>query len=82
MIDYVDFRALNRIIEKYPYPLPLIEDQIDKLSSAKYFISLDMRNGFYQIPVALDSRKYTAFVTPTGHYEFIKIPFGICSVVR
>ena len=38
-----------------------------------------MRNGFYQIPVALDSRKYTAFVTPTGHYEFIKMPFGICN---
>lgn len=75
----VDFRALNKILEKDRYPLPLIEDQIDKLGKAKYFISLDMKNGFYQIPVSSDSIKYTAFVTPSGHYEFLKMPFGICN---
>ncbi|CAH2088871.1 unnamed protein product [Euphydryas editha] len=38
-----------------------------------------MKNGFYQIPVSSDSIKYTAFVTPDGHYEFLKMPFGICN---
>ena len=75
----VDFRALNKIIEKERYPLPLIEDQIDKLGNSKFFISIDMKNGFHQIPVAQDSIKYTAFVTPDGHYEFMKMPFGICN---
>lgn len=75
----VDYRALNRNIEKDSYPLPLIEDQIDKLGKAKFFISLDMKNGFYQIPVADDSIKFTAFVTPDGHFEFLKMPFGICN---
>lgn len=75
----VDYRALNKILEKDRFPLPLIEDQIDKLGRAKYFISIDMKNGFYQIPVSPDSIKYTAFVTPSGHYEFIKMPFGICN---
>lgn len=75
----IDFRALNKILEKDKYPLPLIEDQIDRLGKAKFFISLDMKNGFYQIPVSPDSIKYTAFVTPTGHYEFLKMPFGICN---
>lgn len=75
----VDYRALNKIIEKDRFPLPLIEDQVDKLGKAKYYISIDMKNGFYQIPVSPDSRKYTAFVTPDGHYEFLKMPFGICN---
>lgn len=75
----VDFRALNKILEKDRYPLPLIEDQIDRLGKAKFFISIDMKNGFYQIPISSDSAKYTAFVTPSGHYEFIKMPFGICN---
>lgn len=75
----IDFRALNKIIEKERYPLPLIEDQIDKLGTAKYYISIDMKNGFHQIPVAQNSIKYTAFITPDGHYEFLKMPFGICN---
>lgn len=75
----IDYRALNKILEKDRYPLPLIEDQIDRLGRAKYFISIDMKNRFYQIPVASDSIKYTAFVTPDGHYEFLKMPFGICN---
>lgn len=75
----VDFRALNRMLEKDRYPLPLIEDQLDKLGKARFFISLDMKNGFHQIPIANESIKYTAFVTPGGHYEFLKMPFGICN---
>lgn len=75
----VDYRSLNKIIERDTYPLPLIEDQIDKLGKAKFYISIDMKNGFYQIPVSEDSCKYTAFSTPDGHYEFIKMPFGICN---
>lgn len=75
----IDYRSLNKIIEKDNYPLPLIEDQIDKLGKAKYFISIDMKNGFHQIPVSEDSIKYTAFSTPDGHYEFLKMPFGICN---
>lgn len=75
----VDYRALNKNIEKERYPLPLIDDQIDRLGRAKYYISIDMKNGFYQISVAPESVKYTAFVTPDGHFEFLKMPFGICN---
>lgn len=75
----VDFRALNEIIEKDRYPLPLIQDQLDKLGKAKYFISIDMKNGLYQIPVSSESIKYTAFITPDGQFEFLKMPFGICN---
>ena len=75
----IDYRALNQIIEKERYPLPLIEDQIDRLGKAKYYIAIDMKNGFYQIAIEPQSTKYTAFVTPDGHFEFLKMPFGICN---
>lgn len=75
----VDFRALNRITVKDRYPLPLIEDHIDRLGSAKFFSCLDMASGFHQIPINKRSIHKTGFVTPEGHYEYLKMPFGLCN---
>jgi hypothetical protein len=75
----VDFRALNRITVKDRYPLPLIEDHIDRLGGSKYFTSLDMASGFHQIPIDEPSIHKTGFVTPEGHYEYLKMPFGLCN---
>ncbi|XP_076545712.1 uncharacterized protein LOC143305557 [Osmia lignaria lignaria] len=75
----VDFRALNRITVKDRYPLPLIEDQLDRLGRGKYYTILDMTSGFYQISIAEDSIEKTAFVTPDGHYEFLRMPFGLAN---
>lgn len=73
----VDFRKLNAITIKDKYPMPLIEEQIDKLGGYKYFTGLDLASGYYQVPVADDSIAKTAFVTPEGHYEFLRMPFGL-----
>ncbi|XP_015429651.1 PREDICTED: uncharacterized protein LOC107186324 [Dufourea novaeangliae] len=54
-------------------------DQLDRLGDAKYFITLDMASGFYQIPIAEDSIEKTTFVTPNGHYEFLRMPFGLAN---
>jgi hypothetical protein len=59
------------------YPLPLIEDLIDRLRGARYFSSIDMENGFFQVRVQEDSKKYTSFVVPSGQYEFNYVPFGL-----
>jgi transposase InsO family protein/ribonuclease HI len=75
----VDYRRLNKEIVKDRYPLPLIEDQIDRLCGARVFTTLDLRNGFFHVNVAESSRKYTAFVTPTSQFEFQKVPFGLCN---
>jgi hypothetical protein len=74
---YIDFRGLNKNTVADGYSLPLIEDQIAKLKKAKYFISLDMGSGFYQIPIHPNSTQYTAFVTPDGQYEYVTMPFGL-----
>lgn len=73
----IDFRALNRITKKDKYPLPLIDDQIDRLGGYKYFITLDLASGYYQVPINKDSIEKTGFVTPDGHYEFLRMPFGL-----
>ncbi|CAK1581582.1 unnamed protein product [Parnassius mnemosyne] len=75
----IDYRKLNKRIVKDRFPLPLIEDQIDRLKGAKVFTTLDLKNGFMHVNVHEESRKFTAFVTPQGQYEFMKMPFGLCT---
>lgn len=75
----VDFRLLNRKIIKDRYPLPLIEDQLDSLQGARLYSTLDLKNGFFHIKVDEQSRKYTAFITPDGHYKFLRVPFDLCN---
>lgn len=75
----VDFRELNSNTIRDHFPLPLIQDQIDKLGKAKYFTTLDMKSGFHQIPIDNTSIEKTAFVTPDGQYEYVTMPFGLCN---
>lgn len=75
----VDYRKLNNITRKDRYPLPHIEDHIGRLKGYKYFCVLDMTQGYYQVPVAEGSITKTAFVTPDGQYEFLRMPFGVCN---
>ncbi|XP_076652416.1 uncharacterized protein LOC143358826 [Halictus rubicundus] len=75
----VDYRALNKKIVKDRYPLPLIEDQLDKLQGARIFSTLDLKNGFFHVQVDEASREYTSFVTPYGQYEFCRVPFGLAN---
>lgn len=75
----VDYRKLNAVTKKDVYPLPRIDDVIDCLHSAAYFSSLDLRSGYWQIPMHPDDKEKTAFVTPDGLYEFNVMPFGLCN---
>ncbi|KAG6439713.1 hypothetical protein O3G_MSEX001014 [Manduca sexta] len=64
----VDYRALNSKTIKEHYPMPRVEDQIDKLRGFKYYTTLDLASGYYQIPIAPSSQDKTSFVTPDGQY--------------
>lgn len=71
---------MNRKIVKNRYPLPIIEDCLDRLQGSKYFSTIDLKDGwFFHVPVEESSCKYTAFIVPDGHYEFLKVPFGLCN---
>lgn len=73
----VDFRQLNKRIVADKFPLPRIDDILDQLGRAKYFTTLDLMSGFHQVELEEDSKQYTAFSTPSGHFEFNRLPFGL-----
>lgn len=75
----VDYRKINSITVKQKWPIPLIDEQIDKLANFKYFTLIDLFSGYYQIPMAGDSVAKTAFITPEGHYEYLRMSFGLCN---
>ncbi len=60
------------------YPLPRIDDISDTLGGSKYFTSLDLASGYWQVPLDSESRPKTAFST-YGLYEFVRMPFGLCN---
>ncbi|UYV83886.1 hypothetical protein LAZ67_X000509, partial [Cordylochernes scorpioides] len=75
----VDYRRLNKITKKDVYPLPRIDDALDTLSGSRYFSTMYMRSGYWQIEVDDKDREKTAFITPDGLYEFNVMPFGLCN---
>lgn len=75
----VDYRALNKITEKERYPLPVIQDLLDRLVDQTMFCCLDLANGYHQIKIAVESRPYTGFVTPDGHFQYRMMSFGLCN---
>ena len=73
----VDYRQLNKKIIRDRYPLPVIDDILDKLGSGKIFTTLDLKNAFFHVDIEEKSKKYTSFVTDNDQYEFNKVPFGL-----
>lgn len=73
----VDYRKLNKKVITDSYPLPIIEDIIIYLSEARYFADLDLNSGYWQYQLCEKDKHKTAFVTPSGLYEFNVLPFGL-----
>ncbi|GFR43102.1 hypothetical protein Agub_g3949 [Astrephomene gubernaculifera] len=73
----VDYRALNNITIKNRYPLPRIDDLLDRLCGATVFSSLDLTQGYHQLLMHDEERERTAFRTPFGHYQYKVLPFGL-----
>ena len=73
----VDYRALNACTQPDPYLMPLIEEILDTLASAKVISKIDLNKGFHQIPVKPEDQEKTAFFTPWGKFQFVVMPFGV-----
>ena len=75
----VDYRRLNAVTKMDVYPLPRIDDSLDLLAGNKYFTTLDLASGYWQVRVEESDREKTAFTTHNGLYEFVVMPFGLCN---
>ncbi|KAF9761100.1 Retrovirus-related Pol polyprotein from transposon [Nosema granulosis] len=75
----IDFRPLNKITIKDRYPIPRIDEILDLLSGATIFTTLDATSGYYQLLMADEDKEKTAFSWKGGHYEFNRMPFGLCN---
>ena len=73
----VDYRQLNKVITKDQFPLPRIDDLLDTFGKAKYFSTLDLASGYWQVEIKPEDRPKTAFITTEGLYKFNIMPFGL-----
>ena len=75
----VNYKALNDVTKKDNYPLPRVDDIFDSLKGAKWFTTLDLASGYWQIKVRAEDQEKTAFITKFGLFEFKVMPFGLCN---
>ena len=73
----INYQALNKVTRKFTWPMPKVEDIFSKLNGAKYFSTLDLRAGYHHIPLDKSLIPKTAFNSPFGKYEYVKILFGL-----
>ncbi|GFW36871.1 retrovirus-related Pol polyprotein from transposon 412 [Trichonephila clavipes] len=75
----VDYRKLNDVTKKDSYPLPRIDDTLDTLSGHKWFSTLDLKSGYWQVEIHPEDREKTAFTSGQGLWQFKVMPFGLCN---
>ena len=75
----VDYHRLNLATVKDAYPLPRIDDTLDMLAGKRWFSTLDLASGYWQVSLSPDAQCKTAFVTHSGLFQFKVMPFGLCN---
>ena len=75
----VDYRQLNAATVKDAFPLPRVDDSLASLSGSRWFSTLDLASGYWQVAMDANNQEKAAFVTPSGLYEWNVMPFGLCN---
>jgi hypothetical protein len=75
----IDYRKLNKAMKKDHFPLPFIDEMLERLENHTYFCFLDGYSGFMQIPIHPDDQHKTTFTCPCGTFAYRRMPFGLCN---
>uniref|UniRef100_A0A2N9I3P0 RNA-directed DNA polymerase n=1 Tax=Fagus sylvatica TaxID=28930 RepID=A0A2N9I3P0_FAGSY len=75
----IDYRKLNSVTRKDHFPLPFIDQILERVASHKYYCFLDGYSSYYQIEIALEDQGKTTFTCPFGTFAFRRMPFGLCN---
>ncbi|CAM4640595.1 unnamed protein product [Lepidochelys kempii] len=73
----IDFRQVNAISRFNAYPMPRVDELLGRLGEAQFITTLNLSKGYWQIPLDYTSKEKTAFATPSGLYQFTRMPFGL-----
>ncbi len=73
----VDYRKVNAVSKFDAYPMPRVEELLDRLGAARFYSTLDLTKGYCQIPLSPLSKEKTDFTTPFGLHQFVTLPFGL-----
>ncbi len=73
----IDYRVVNSQTVKLPYPLPLVPAALEELHGARIFSKLDLRSAYNLVRIREGDEWKTAFITPSGHYEYLVMPYGL-----
>ncbi len=73
----VDYRKVNAVSKFDDYPMPRVDELLDRLGAARFYSTLDLTKGYWQIPLSPLSKEKTAFTTPFGLHQFVTLPFGL-----
>ena len=72
-----DYRKVNSVTKTDSFPIPRIDDCIDKVGNSKYVTKFDLLKGFWQVPLTDRAKEVSAFATPNGLYQYKVMPFGM-----
>ncbi len=73
----VDYRKVNAVSKFNAYPMPRVDELLDRLGAARFYSTLNLTKGYWQIPLSPLSKEKTAFTTPFGLHQFVTLPFGL-----
>ena len=75
----IDYRKLNNATRKDHFPLPFIDQMLERLAGNEYYNFLDGFSGYFQIPIAPEDQEKTTFTCPYGTFAYRRLPFGLCN---
>ena len=76
----IDFQKLNNQTKKDAFPLPQMQEAMESMVGARFFSTMDLKSGFWQVKMAKESQQYTAFMVGSmGVYEFLRMLYGLCN---